>query len=325
LNQPFQLNNKETDTIFSYKSLVKREKEDIIAVEEIHYSSNWRPKMKKSLRGLALCAFTLLAVLSITSCSVILGWFNKAPTVSIDVTTASPYYSDQSITFQVTASDPDGDTLTYSWAVNGTPVTGDSDQETYYWLTATTLNPDITVTVDDGNDHLVDATQSITINPAASLRLINNSDYTITEMYIALGSSTSWGSDRLSTNLPPGYFTKFLNIDSGSYDFRARVGTTTSWDTTTYVPRTSFSMNPGYYRDFTLTNTSWNISANKNTSIATPSIVAPLGQGSLKSEGGSDASTPFLRMEILPIGGLIENAAREADPNRNQSIPFNSR
>jgi hypothetical protein len=83
------------------------------------------------------------------------------PTITPSVTTAE---IDEVITFDVSATDPDGDTLTYSWDF-GDSTTGDGASATHAYTEAGTYT--VTVTADDGNGGTSTATQSITVEAAA--------------------------------------------------------------------------------------------------------------------------------------------------------------
>ncbi|MET0837904.1 MAG: PKD domain-containing protein, partial [Marmoricola sp.] len=82
---------------------------------------------------------------------------NAAPTVDITAVTCT----DLSCSFTTTASDPDNDTLTYSWDFGDTTGTSTEANPTYAYTTAGAKN--VTVSVSDGAGHT--ATDTATANP----------------------------------------------------------------------------------------------------------------------------------------------------------------
>jgi hypothetical protein len=61
------------------------------------------------------------------------------------------------------ATDPDNDTLLYSWSVTGGRITGEGRNVTWDLSGANAGSYTATVTVDDGNQHRVDASTTVTI------------------------------------------------------------------------------------------------------------------------------------------------------------------
>lgn len=56
----------------------------------------------------------------------------------------------------------------------------------------------------------------------ASVRVVNNSGYTIYNLYISPSSSSSWGDDQLGSNvILSGYSFTVNNIPAGTYDLKA--------------------------------------------------------------------------------------------------------
>lgn len=84
-----------------------------------------------------------------------------SPTITASATTAEV---DETITFDVSATDPDGDTLTYSWDF-GDSTADDGASVTHAYTEAGTYT--VTVTADDGNGGTSTQTQSITVEEGA--------------------------------------------------------------------------------------------------------------------------------------------------------------
>lgn len=82
------------------------------------------------------------------------------PTIDASATTAEV---DETITFDVSGTDPDGDTLTYSWDF-GDGTTDSGASVTHAFAEAGTYT--VTVTADDGNGGTSTQTQSITVEEA---------------------------------------------------------------------------------------------------------------------------------------------------------------
>jgi len=243
---------------------------------------------------------------------------NHPPTVSgISEDSSSPFYSDEDITFSVTASDPDaGDTITYAWAINGTTLSGETGSSiARYWLASATLNPTIAVTVTD--NHGLSTTQStqVSITPAASWRVYDNASNPINNLYFRTHGVSSYGSDLLGTStLNPGYYAVWYDVAAGSYDYKATIyyGSTEYICDTTGTMTSGVSMTLGYHRDFTLTDSSgslpppvWAVSANSN--VVTRSLVENGSFGLPIAQGQSVVKVPMAispKSNIFPITSL---------------------
>ena len=55
----------------------------------------------------------------------------------------------------------------------------------------------------------------------ATVIVQNNSSYTIDTVYISESSNSTWGSDLLTTTIPPGGSHTFGQLKPGTYDLRA--------------------------------------------------------------------------------------------------------
>jgi hypothetical protein len=84
------------------------------------------------------------------SASVELKWSCNKPPVIEEIVTVKEHFTNKKYPVSVTASDPDGDKLTYSWNASGGTI-DDPKSNPMNWTTPSTAGfYDIKVTVDDG-------------------------------------------------------------------------------------------------------------------------------------------------------------------------------
>ncbi|MBC8227977.1 PKD domain-containing protein [bacterium] len=104
----------------------------------------------------------LLLVISCVALSLMLGGcINEEPIIdALDIPDANV---DDTVTFSVIAHDADGDALTYTWTVDGTPLSGNTPTVTWKATKAGTVI--VKVTVSDGNNSPVDQEKKLTILP----------------------------------------------------------------------------------------------------------------------------------------------------------------
>lgn len=119
---------------------------------------------------------------------------NSAPAVNLTVTNSngeqiSSFWSDQFFYAYASASDADGDSLSYQWYVNNVLDSSLSTKKIYVnWLTSTQVSRNLKVVVSDGKT-TASANVTVTINPGASLQINNDSIYTILKVYWGLQST----------------------------------------------------------------------------------------------------------------------------------------
>lgn len=222
---------------------------------------------KKFSRGLSL----LLIVVSfgfLSSCNLIQQILNpnKDPTVTL-AADCYDVYTDQFVTFTATASDPDGDTLSYSWKVNGITVEGTTNEIYRYWLTSSVQYPTISVTVNDGNGGSATASVSITVTPAASIRVGNSSSNSIYFIKYRNNTSPSLSDDLLGSSiLPPGYVFTICGFPADYYQVYIQNSNNTSW----YVPSDSTFYYIGNGQHFDIL-----VKSNDTITYSTPSSEYP--------------------------------------------------
>jgi len=89
---------------------------------------------------------------------------NEPEIINIMYQSIGNFYAGQVFTISVTASDPDGDTLNYSWSVSGGSIVADANTKSMKWKTPQTEGTyEVTVTVDDGRGGTATETESIKI------------------------------------------------------------------------------------------------------------------------------------------------------------------
>ncbi len=109
-----------------------------------------------------------------------LSWGCNRPPEVQEITLMGDHYVDTKYTVSAYATDPDGDTLTYSWTVTGGTVY-DPDVNPMEWTTPGTPGfYNITVTVDDGNGGTDSLTESVEVKEPNSPPVAGS--ITITEL-----------------------------------------------------------------------------------------------------------------------------------------------
>lgn len=95
---------------------------------------------------------------------------NKAPTISSTIANPSTVSPEGTCTLTCSASDPDGDDLTYTWDNSnvGSWVSGNTGQSVDWKTPADAGNYTITVTVEDGNEHSVMGSVSVKVEAGAN-------------------------------------------------------------------------------------------------------------------------------------------------------------
>jgi hypothetical protein len=282
----------------------------------------------KARFGRALVAVLSVAALAVglSSCSWLMSLFNSNtdPTVSLSAYDTT-LYSDDIASFTASGYDADGDSLTYDWYINGTLLDVHTSEISRYWLNSSTIYPEVYVIVDDGYGGTATSnTVTMTITAAASFRVINNTGASIYYIRTSTNSGATWSADYLgSYTLPTGYNIRITGLsDSYFYRIRAFDSTGDYWDSGS--GGVDVSMWDGYYRNFTLTASSWSMSTYMNTSLAAPPALDLGGatgtkQASIAPLAPKALDAAAFNPQIAPI------SAEESDPNHEPALGFGVR
>jgi len=102
----------------------------------------------------------------VTTDSISLSWeCNRPPEIS-DITMMGDHFTGVEYTISAAASDPDGDTLTYSWSVSGGTLNSSSGNPVKWTMPGTAGNYQITIEADDGNGGSDSRTESVDVMDA---------------------------------------------------------------------------------------------------------------------------------------------------------------
>ncbi|MES0341452.1 MAG: putative Ig domain-containing protein [Candidatus Humimicrobiaceae bacterium] len=95
--------------------------------------------------------------------SISLSWQCNRPPEITEITFMGDHFAGIEYTFSVAAADPDGDTLTYSWTVDGGSIQDSTTNPIKWTMPATVGNYDITVVADDGNGGTATLTETVEV------------------------------------------------------------------------------------------------------------------------------------------------------------------
>ncbi len=177
-------------------------------------------------RRLALIATAIASTALLGSCEMVMSLFNKPPRISLAITDnydASRGYvvNDQEIQITATVSDPDKDTVTVAWFV------GSTDQQYdklvgFFSPTGKTSDTTVTVKVVATDEHgeQASAALDIKVKATATLQISNASGSAMTQFKARTSGASSYGSDWFDGgSLSDKYYTNFIGIPAGTYDF----------------------------------------------------------------------------------------------------------
>ena len=127
--------------------------------------------------------------------SITLTWGCNNPPVISEITLMGNHFTGVEYDFSAVATDPDGDTLSYSWSVEGGSLNSSSGNPIKWTMPDTAGNYDITVEVDDGNGGTAIFTESVEVFPALPPPVFNTNVTHIPSEggYVEMGGITNAG------------------------------------------------------------------------------------------------------------------------------------
>ena len=142
---------------------------------------------------------------------------NQSISASLSVSDTT-IYSFELFTLSVTVTDPNvGAAISsYTWNDSIGSWTTATSTTTDYIYGNTSSNPSISCTVTDSYGNTVTATTIIAYVPAGALKIVNSSSSAITGVYLSSPSSTTWGSNILSSSIPSGSSHLIYDIATGT-------------------------------------------------------------------------------------------------------------
>ena len=99
----------------------------------------------------------------VDSDSILLSWECNRPPEITEITFMGDHFTGIEYTFSAAAADPDGDTLTYSWTVDGGSILDSTTNPILWTMPGTAGDYDITVMVDDGNGGTATLTETVEV------------------------------------------------------------------------------------------------------------------------------------------------------------------
>ncbi|HAJ94915.1 MAG TPA: hypothetical protein DCP02_01660 [Actinobacteria bacterium] len=105
--------------------------------------------------------------------SITLTWGCNRPPVISEITLMGNHFTGVEYDFSAAATDPDGDTLSYSWSVEGGSLNSSTGNPIKWTMPGTVGNYHITVEVDDGNGGTAAFIESVEVLPALPPPVIN--------------------------------------------------------------------------------------------------------------------------------------------------------
>lgn len=129
---------------------------------------------------------------------------NQPPSITTVTSSSSTVEINQTITLKITASDPEGDQLSYKWGANGGSFPNGNSQATVSWQAPITPGTyKIWITVDDGNNHAVNSDLSIQVVKSQGTLIVSS---TPEGAVIFINSSNTGRTTSASFQLDPGIY-----------------------------------------------------------------------------------------------------------------------
>jgi hypothetical protein len=140
---------------------------------------------------------------------------NNPPEIA-DIISAGDHYVGLEYEFTADASDPDGDSLTYSWSVSDGSIANPDINPVKWTMPTSAANYDITVLVDDGNGGTAERTETFEVLdiPSQSLAQVSGGGSIIKD-YMAVPQSIASVGDFVTNKPERGYLSFDISSLSG--------------------------------------------------------------------------------------------------------------
>jgi hypothetical protein len=204
---------------------------------------------KRTIFGLLILA---AAVMTFGGCIWI---FNNNPTVNLTSSHASWSYWGDDVFLDASASDEDGDSLSYKWYLDGEEQTQVEDELSITYAPQVEGSHTIRVTVSDGWGGSASDSITLEVYEGGYLQINNESTHTMYSVHVKRSSEDNWGPDHLFGDsiyagtsevilVPPYACDWWVNQSSSPQwleDDDFVVGGTVSWDLDNFNTSTSLS------------------------------------------------------------------------------------
>jgi hypothetical protein len=195
-----------------------------------------------------------LVVAMLSGCSIVFNG-NLPPVVSLEASSTWMVTGQVSV-LTATASDPEGETLTYEWSEDGSPLAGTDSILSYWKAVESRASVTVSVVVRDGHGNATTASVDLIVDPRydGAVLVVNNSTEDVW-WFTDHKAPDSWSGDRLGADIIlAGTSHLVINTDvygysSGSWDLKAETS-----DYGIYWEVDSISMWPGRVYQFILTD-----------------------------------------------------------------------
>jgi hypothetical protein len=179
------------------------------------------------IRTIVGLAMVFAAVLMLGGCIFI---FNSDPVVTLTSSlTGNSCYWGEDVYYYANATDEDGDTLNYTWYLDGVEQPGVADYSTIVFIPQTNDLFTIQVVVSDNYGGDDSASMDLTSVVGSYLNIDNNhTTQAVTGVFIRHGTETSWDWDanHISVPIPANTGNVTLGVPVGILDLRAESSAT---------------------------------------------------------------------------------------------------
>jgi len=153
--------------------------------------------------------------------SIVLTWKCNRPPEIADIVMIGDHFVGVTYTVSVSASDPDGDTLSYNWSVNGGSLNSNTGNAVDWTMPATAGNYKVTVEADDGNGGNDQKTKTVTVTdlPVFSMNVpiaLGEGGWMVSDTNFGQSDSCYCAGDSVGDNTYKGYISFDISGLAGS-------------------------------------------------------------------------------------------------------------